>query len=155
MFKAARGSAGPSCWAQNIVSPPLSLGTYLVCGMWKVVTLLPFLPSTSCLTSAGLICISVSKLVRFWMVNSRYSPRRAAVKKVVVRHAKTAASSGWERFKWACAAVISSMRRGRRFGRLSSSGVDFLAPFNIVWKCRSSIFQGILSYATLLSLVCS
>jgi hypothetical protein len=53
------------------------------------------------------------------------SPSRAAVKKVVVRHAKMAASSGCVRLSWAQTVTMSSTSRGRRFGSLSASGVRF------------------------------
>jgi hypothetical protein len=74
------------------------------------------------------VCLDV-KAAQVFMVNS---PSRAAVKKVVVRHAKTAASSGCDRLSWARTATISSMRSGRRLGSLSASGVDFLAPLSMV-----------------------
>ncbi len=71
-------------------------------------------------------------------------PSHAAMKKVVVRHAKTAASSGCAKLSWECMAMMSSTRSDRHLGILRALGVDFLAPFSIVYMCNLSIFQGML-----------
>ena len=56
------------------------------------------------------------------------SPKRAAEKNVVVRQAKTAASSGLEKSNCEVSEEMVSMVRGSRLGLLEEGGAKIVAP---------------------------
>ena len=70
------------------------------------------------------------------------SPRRAAEKKVVVRHAKTAASSGLERSSFVAKDEMMSRVIGPRLGFLEDRGARMAAPSSAAFILATFMCQG-------------
>ena len=70
------------------------------------------------------------------------SPRRAAEKKVVVRQANTAASSGLERSNFVAKEEMKTSVMGARLGLLEDGGANAEAPSRAAFISAGFISQG-------------
>src|ERR1700678_2477542 len=89
--------------------------------------------------SAGFTCCPGSKALREGRVNS---PKRAAEKKVVVRQAKTATSSGLVRSNLVTSEEMMPSVMGERLALLEDGGARIAAPSRAAFISAAFICQG-------------